>query len=76
MAQAGSNDEKHWGSKISLDCPFNAQLLGATEVRKSKSLLNDLYLCIGQETDQAQEDWHVRKVPQVIENGIHAIIEE
>ena len=22
MAQAGSNDEKNWGSKISLDCPF------------------------------------------------------
>ena len=22
MGQAGSNDEKHWGSKISLDCPF------------------------------------------------------
>ena len=23
VAQAGSNDEKSWGSKISLDCPFN-----------------------------------------------------
>ena len=22
VAQAGSNDEKNWGSKISLDCPF------------------------------------------------------
>ena len=22
MAQAGSNDEKNWKSKISLDCPF------------------------------------------------------
>ena len=22
MDQAGSNDEKNWGSKISLDCPF------------------------------------------------------
>ena len=22
MGQAGSNDEKNWGSKISLDCPF------------------------------------------------------
>ena len=22
MAQAGSNDKKNWGSKISLDCPF------------------------------------------------------
>ena len=23
VAQAGSNDEKKWRSKISLDCPFN-----------------------------------------------------
>ena len=23
VAQAGSNDEKNWGLKISLDCPFN-----------------------------------------------------
>ena len=23
VAQAGSNDEKNWGSKISLDCPSN-----------------------------------------------------
>ena len=23
VAQASSNDEKNWGSKISLDCPFN-----------------------------------------------------
>ena len=23
VAQAGSNDEKNWGSKISFDCPFN-----------------------------------------------------
>ena len=23
VAQAGSNDEKNWGSKILLDCPFN-----------------------------------------------------
>ena len=22
VAQAGSNDDKNWGSKISLDCPF------------------------------------------------------
>ena len=22
VGQAGSNDEKNWGSKISLDCPF------------------------------------------------------
>ena len=25
VAQAGSNDEKNWGSKISLDCPFKRQ---------------------------------------------------
>ena len=24
VAQAGSNDEKKWGLKISLDCPFKA----------------------------------------------------
>ena len=23
VAQAGSNDENNWGSKISLDCPFS-----------------------------------------------------
>ena len=26
VAQGGSNDEKNWGSKISLDCPFKAGL--------------------------------------------------
>ena len=26
VGQAGSNDEKNWGSKISLDCPFKAVL--------------------------------------------------
>ena len=28
VAQAGSNDEKNWGSKISLDCPFFKRLDG------------------------------------------------
>ena len=27
VAQAGSNDEKNWGSKILLDCPFNKNFL-------------------------------------------------
>ena len=27
MAQAGSNDEKNWGSKISLDCPFKERVI-------------------------------------------------
>ena len=27
VGQAGSNDEKNWGSKISLDCPFNIFIL-------------------------------------------------
>ena len=26
VAQAGSNDEKNWGSKILLDCPFKSKL--------------------------------------------------
>ena len=26
-AQAGSNDDKNWGSKISLDCPFKPSIL-------------------------------------------------
>ena len=26
MAQAGSNDEKNWSSKISLDCPFKVHI--------------------------------------------------
>ena len=25
VAQAGSNDEKNWGSEISLDCPYNVR---------------------------------------------------
>ena len=25
VGQAGSNDEKNWGSKISLDCPFKGK---------------------------------------------------
>ena len=25
VAQAGLNDEKNWGSKISLDCPFKSE---------------------------------------------------
>ena len=28
VVQAGSNDEKNWGSKISLDCPFKANNMG------------------------------------------------
>ena len=27
VAEAGSKDEKNWGSKISLDCPFKDNLL-------------------------------------------------
>ena len=31
LVQAGSNDEKNWGSKISLDCPFNGSNLSCCE---------------------------------------------
>ena len=38
VAQAGSNDEKNWGSKISLDCPFKVthKLFGGPYLESTK----------------------------------------
>ena len=38
-AQAGSNDEKSWVLKISLDCPFNVQIKGQVLLKWAKNAI-------------------------------------